>query len=538
MAGAGEWLAGHPERDVIIHRYLRHQPRLAAEATARLLDEDSGGEAAEADEAAGEPAAGEARAPAGEAVEGAAGGAAASSAGRPLTGEHARLRDLRLTAVLAALKTSGARRVLDLGCGDGRLLAGMLQEAASSRRSSAWTHPRRALERAARRLRLDEMAPRQRARIQLLQGALTYRDRRLAGYDAAALIEVIEHIDPDRLGALEQAVFGGAAPAAVVVTTPNAEYNVRYPRPGAGRAAAPGPPVRMDPGRVRGWADGGGRPARLHGRFEPRRGGRRRASARRRSWPCSGTMPVTTIKIPELCLVVLVGATGSGKSTFAARHFRPTEVVSSDFCRGLVGRRRERPVGHRGGVRGAARRSPRSGWPRAAHRGRRHQRAARGPRAAAGRLARDHHVLPVAIVLDVPRGDLQRAQQGARPDRDFGPHVIARPAPDAAPLGARQLQREGFRHVFMLRGAAEVDAAHDRARAALDRPADRTRAVRHHRRRARLPRRARGRCSALGYWPACETRPARRARIRPGAPRCSSATWSTAARTRRGCCAW
>ena len=254
VAGAGEWLAGHPERDVIIHRYLRHQPRLAAEATARLLDEDSGGEAAEADEAAGEPAAGEARALAGEAVEGAAGGAAASSAGRPLTGEHARLRDLRLTAVLAALKTSGARRVLDLGCGDGRLLAGMLQEGQFEEIVGVDASAA-ALERAARRLRLDEMAPRQRARIRLLQGALTYSDRRLAGYDAAVLMEVIEHIDPDRLGALEQAVFGGAAPAAVVVTTPNAEYNVRYPglAPGARRH----PDHRFEWGRAefRGWAE-------------------------------------------------------------------------------------------------------------------------------------------------------------------------------------------------------------------------------------------------------------------------------------------
>jgi hypothetical protein len=76
---------------------------------------------------------------------------------------------------------------------------------------------------------MAEMAPRQRERIRLLQGALTYRDSRLAGYDAAVLMEVIEHVDPGRLGALEQAVLGEAAPATVVITTPNAEYNARYP---------------------------------------------------------------------------------------------------------------------------------------------------------------------------------------------------------------------------------------------------------------------------------------------------------------------
>jgi 3' terminal RNA ribose 2'-O-methyltransferase Hen1 len=85
------------------------------------------------------------------------------------------------------------------------------------------------LERAGRRLRLGEMPPRQRARIRLLQGALTYTDARLAGYDAAVLMEVIEHVDPGRLEALEQAVFAEAAPALVLVTTPNAEYNARYP---------------------------------------------------------------------------------------------------------------------------------------------------------------------------------------------------------------------------------------------------------------------------------------------------------------------
>jgi SAM-dependent methyltransferase len=272
VTGAGEWLAGHPERDVIVRRYLRHQPRLAAEAITRLLDEDSGGETDEAEETAGEPAAGGARESAGQAAEkpaaGAAGGPAARAPGGPVTGEHARLRDLRLTAVLGALKASGARRVLDLGCGDGRLLAGMLhdgqfEEIVGVDASAA------ALERAARRLRLDEMAPRQRARIRLLQGALTYSDRRLAGYDAAVLMEVIEHVDPDRLDALEQAVFGGAAPAAVVVTTPNAEFNIRYPglAPGARRH----PDHRFEWGRAefRAWAEAVGRRHGYTAAFEP-----------------------------------------------------------------------------------------------------------------------------------------------------------------------------------------------------------------------------------------------------------------------------
>ena len=86
----------------------------------------------------------------------------------------------------------------------------------------------RALEIAARRLGLDRMPDSQRARLELIQSSVTYRDDRLAGHDAGVLMEVIEHIDPPRLPALERTVFGHARPTSVVVTTPNVEYNVRY----------------------------------------------------------------------------------------------------------------------------------------------------------------------------------------------------------------------------------------------------------------------------------------------------------------------
>jgi len=86
----------------------------------------------------------------------------------------------------------------------------------------------RALQIAARRLRLDWMPEARRARLKLFQSSLTYRDDRLAGLDAAVLTEVIEHVEPERLGALERVVFGFAAPGTVVVTTPNVEYNAEY----------------------------------------------------------------------------------------------------------------------------------------------------------------------------------------------------------------------------------------------------------------------------------------------------------------------
>jgi 3' terminal RNA ribose 2'-O-methyltransferase Hen1 len=92
----------------------------------------------------------------------------------------------------------------------------------------------RALELAARRLHLDSLPPAQRARLNLFQGSLTYRDGRLAGYDAATAVEVIEHLDPARLAVFERCVFEAAHPASVVVTTPNVEYNVRFPTLPAG----------------------------------------------------------------------------------------------------------------------------------------------------------------------------------------------------------------------------------------------------------------------------------------------------------------
>jgi 3' terminal RNA ribose 2'-O-methyltransferase Hen1 len=92
----------------------------------------------------------------------------------------------------------------------------------------------RVLERAASRLHLDSMAPKMRERIELLQGSLTYRDHRLQGWDAAVASEVIEHLDPDRLGAFARTIFGDARPAAVVLTTPNSEYNSLFPSLTAG----------------------------------------------------------------------------------------------------------------------------------------------------------------------------------------------------------------------------------------------------------------------------------------------------------------
>jgi 3' terminal RNA ribose 2'-O-methyltransferase Hen1 len=137
------------------------------------------------------------------------------------------LAEKRREAVLAALTEVGATRVLDLGCGGGALLTDLMKDRKFTEIVGTDVSSR-ALDLAARRLRLDRLPDRQKGRITLWQSALTYRDDRLRGYDAAVLMEVIEHLDLPRLPALEASVFGHAHPAAVVVTTPNVEYNVNY----------------------------------------------------------------------------------------------------------------------------------------------------------------------------------------------------------------------------------------------------------------------------------------------------------------------
>ncbi|MCW3813666.1 3' terminal RNA ribose 2'-O-methyltransferase Hen1 [Micromonospora sp. DR5-3] len=210
-AGAG-WLADHPERGLISRRYLAHRRALAGEALARLA------ELRLADEA-----------PADDSVDD-----NSVDDDQPREAPRAALAVRRREAVLAALRASGAGRVLDLGCGGGALLTALVADRRFTEIVGTDVSSQ-ALTLAARRLRLDRLPERQRERIRLWQSALTYRDDRLRGYDAAVLMEVIEHVDPPRLPALEDAVFGHARPGTVVVTTPNVEYNVRYEGLGAGR---------------------------------------------------------------------------------------------------------------------------------------------------------------------------------------------------------------------------------------------------------------------------------------------------------------
>jgi 3' terminal RNA ribose 2'-O-methyltransferase Hen1 len=135
---------------------------------------------------------------------------------------------------MAVLKSSGAHRVLDLGCGEGRLLQFLLAEKYFTD-IVGMDVSHRALEIASKRLHLEDLPPIQRQRIQLIQGALTYRDKRLEGYEAATVVEVIEHLDTSRLEAFERVLFEFARPGLVVCTTPNADYNVKFTSLPAGK---------------------------------------------------------------------------------------------------------------------------------------------------------------------------------------------------------------------------------------------------------------------------------------------------------------
>lgn len=222
------WLAGHPECELITRRYLKHRRDLVDDALSRLTEESD----PDPDQSEEQHSAEEAQ------IE-----------------QQFRLNEQRLGAVLAALKSSGAKRVLDLGCGEGRLLRDLLKEK-SFEEITGVDVSYRALEIAQGRLRLDRLPPMQRNRIRLLHGSLTYRDKRLVGYDAAAVVEVIEHLDPPRLAAFERVLFEWARPATIVLTTPNAEYNEKWETLPAGKFRHKDHRFEWTRAQFQSWANG------------------------------------------------------------------------------------------------------------------------------------------------------------------------------------------------------------------------------------------------------------------------------------------
>jgi 3' terminal RNA ribose 2'-O-methyltransferase Hen1 len=187
------WLKAHPEKEQIIRRYLKNVSGLAKNALARLMDDDPVASPDEGNE-------------------------------NQLDVVNEKLHDRRLKTVLDELISSEAKTVVDLGCGEGKLLKLLLKEKQFDKIVGVDVSYR-TLERAVDRLGYNEMPPKQKERISIMQGAVTYRDKRLEGFDAAAIVEVIEHLDLNRLKAFERVVFEFAKPGTVILTTPNREYN-------------------------------------------------------------------------------------------------------------------------------------------------------------------------------------------------------------------------------------------------------------------------------------------------------------------------
>ena len=190
------WLKDHPEREQIVSRYLLNFRSLARQALERLTGEESG--------------------PAGE-----------EKGATEEVKKWESLHDKRLKLVAERIRQSGAKTVIDLGCGEGKLLRLLLPQKGFTQLAGMDVSYGELLK-AKERLYYDTLSPVQQERITLFQGALTYRDARLEGYDAAAVVEVIEHLDANRLAAFAQVLFGSAKPKTVVLTTPNKEYNVMW----------------------------------------------------------------------------------------------------------------------------------------------------------------------------------------------------------------------------------------------------------------------------------------------------------------------
>jgi 3' terminal RNA ribose 2'-O-methyltransferase Hen1 len=194
------WLEQHPAKTEIARRYLKNRPSLYREALARLVgtidtdeSESTLGDVPQPLEKLREPS----------------------------------LNEQRHGNVMAVLKASGARSVIDLGCSEGRFLKRLIEDS-QFERIAGFDVSVMALERAAKRLHYDRLSERQRQRLELWHGSLMYRDSRLSGFDAAVVIEVIEHFDPPRLAAFERVVFGEAQSKTVILTTPNREYNSQW----------------------------------------------------------------------------------------------------------------------------------------------------------------------------------------------------------------------------------------------------------------------------------------------------------------------
>ena len=187
------WLDQHPEKEWITRRFLKNLRTFTSQALLRLAGEEE----------------------------------LAMEENKPKV--WVSLHEQRLQKAYEFIKQSGATSVLDLGCGEGKLLKKLIKDS-QFRRIVGMDVSFSELQKAKEYLFLDTASPLMRERISLFQGSVTYKDDRMKGFDTAALVEVIEHLDEERLPAMEKVVFGNAKPKTVIVSTPNAEYNSVFER--------------------------------------------------------------------------------------------------------------------------------------------------------------------------------------------------------------------------------------------------------------------------------------------------------------------
>ena len=252
------WLTDHPEKEEIARRYLKFRPSLFRTALARLAEADETTD----DEIDAQPRRRCRKWP-------------------RTTAQSERAAHRRRVGGTAR---DGGEARLDLGCGEGKLLRELLQDRGFTKIVGLDVSVQ-SLQRAGQRLGYDRLPSAQRERVELIHGSLMYRDRRLEDFDAAAVVEVIEHLDPPRLKAFERVLFEFARPRAVVLTTPNSEYNVMWETLPAGKLRHADHRFEWTREQFQQWAPHGRAPSIIQSALSPSAPKTPR-SARPRKWEC------------------------------------------------------------------------------------------------------------------------------------------------------------------------------------------------------------------------------------------------------------
>lgn len=221
------WIKEHPEIELITSRYLKSQRYLVDEALSQLQEEDAVDFEVQSNNQDHEEA---------------------------LLEKKVNLHTIRLSEIVKELENLGVHKVIDLGCGEGKLIKLLLKKS-SFDKVAGMDISMVSLQRAKQNLNVDTLPEGIRNRLTLFLGSLIYRDRRFSGYDAAILSEVIEHLEPFQLDYFEEVIFAYAKPKYVIITTPNVEYNVLFKDLPAGKFRHQDHRFEWTRQELREWAD-------------------------------------------------------------------------------------------------------------------------------------------------------------------------------------------------------------------------------------------------------------------------------------------